>query len=183
MKLRLEQIECSNFKERLRESPMTDTALKPISEQQMNTTKTPSSIAPPVASNSPSRLRIGKRYQPSRLANNYDAIVIGSGIGGLTTAALLSQMGKKVLVLEQHYTAGGFTHAYERNGYEWDVGVHYIGEMGSGGVAGAGLAKKTFDFITAGELQWAAMDTNYDRIILGNETFNLIAGKENFTAC
>ena len=44
----------------------------------------------------------------------WDSIVIGSGMGGLTTAALLSDLGRKVCVLEQHYTAGGFTHSYER---------------------------------------------------------------------
>ena len=63
----------------------------------------------------PSRLRIGKRYRAERVDADYDAIVIGSGIGGLCSAALLSQMGKKVIVLEQHYTAGGFTHAYALN--------------------------------------------------------------------
>ena len=57
----------------------------------------------------------------------YDTIIIGSGIGGLTAAAFLSKEGKKVLVLERHYTAG-FTHIFKRNGYEWDVGIHYIGE-------------------------------------------------------
>ena len=126
---------------------------------------------------SPSTLRIGKRYRANRVDNDYDAIVIGSGVGGLTTAALLSQLGKKVIVLEQHYTAGGFTHAYERNGYEWDVGVHYIGGMG-GPTAGRGL----FDFITAGKLKWASMGPVYDRIILGDEQFDFVAGKENFKA-
>ena len=79
----------------------------------------------------PSTLRIGHRYRPTRLNGPYDALVIGSGIGGLTTAALLSELGWSVAVLEQHYTAGGATHSYERNGYEWDVGVHYIGDMGA----------------------------------------------------
>ena len=51
---------------------------------------------------SPSTLRIGYRYRPKRLAPDYDVIVIGSGMGGLTTAALLSDLGKKVCVLEQH---------------------------------------------------------------------------------
>jgi all-trans-retinol 13,14-reductase len=125
----------------------------------------------------PSRLRIGKRYRAERVDADYDAIVIGSGIGGLCSAALLSQMGKKVIVLEQHYTAGGFTHAYERNGYEWDVGVHYIGDMGRKG-AGRGL----FDFISGGQLQWAEMDPVYDRIILGDEQFDFVAGKDNFKA-
>ncbi|MCX2796214.1 NAD(P)/FAD-dependent oxidoreductase [Microbulbifer thermotolerans] len=126
----------------------------------------------------PSRLRIGRRYRPGRLQGPYDAVVIGSGMGGLTTAALLSAAGKKVLVLEQHYTAGGFTHAYDRNGYEWDVGVHYIGDVGDHPT----VTKKLFDFLTAGNLHWAPMDNCYDRICIGDEQFDLCAGREQFAA-
>mgnify|MGYP001815562368 CR=1 FL=1 len=79
----------------------------------------------------PSTLRIGRRYRPNRLDSSYDALIIGSGMGGLTTAAFLSELGWKVCVLEQHYTAGGYTHSFERNGYEWDPGVHYIGDVGA----------------------------------------------------
>ena len=39
----------------------------------------------------------------------------------------MARDGKTVLVLERHYTAGGFTHVFKRKGYEWDVGIHYIG--------------------------------------------------------
>ncbi|CAA0095804.1 Phytoene desaturase (neurosporene-forming) [Halioglobus japonicus] len=124
----------------------------------------------------PSTLRIGRRYRPSRLDGQYDAIIIGSGIGGMTTAACLSKQGKKVLVLEQHYTAGGFTHAYDRNGYEWDVGVHYIGDVGSR----KSSMRQMFDFITDGQLQWAPMDQNYDRIFIDGERFDLIAGRRAF---
>jgi len=53
----------------------------------------------------PSTIRIGYRYRANRLDGPYDAVVIGSGMGGLTTAALLSDLGWKVCVLEQHYTA------------------------------------------------------------------------------
>lgn len=125
----------------------------------------------------PSSLRIGRRYRAGRVDKDYDVIVIGSGIGGLTSAACLSAMGKKVIVLEQHYTAGGLTHSYARNGYEWDVGVHYIGSMEPGS-----LPRRIFDFLSGGALQWAAMDRNYDRIILGGDEFNLVAGKQNFSA-
>jgi all-trans-retinol 13,14-reductase len=128
-----------------------------------------------MAKMSPSTLRIGYRYRPGRLAPDYDAVVIGSGMGGLTTAALLSDLGWKVCVLEQHYTAGGFTHSYERGGYEWDVGVHYIGEVGA-----ATRTRKMFDFLSGGNLKWAPMDAEYDRFYIGDKVFNAIAGKQEF---
>ena len=127
---------------------------------------------PPKTSRS---VRNGRRYKSSRLNGPYDAIIIGSGIGGLTTATGLSKMGKKVLVLEQHYTAGGFTHAYARKGYEWDVGVHYIGDVGY-----PTMSRKLFDFISDGNLQWAAMDKVYDRIFIDDESFDFVAGKKAF---
>ncbi|RLA00021.1 MAG: FAD-dependent oxidoreductase [Gammaproteobacteria bacterium] len=120
-------------------------------------------------------VRNGRRYKNERLDGPYDAIVIGSGIGGLTTATALSAKGKKVLVLEQHYTAGGFTHSYSRKGYEWDVGVHYIGDVGYPTVS-----RKLFDFVTNSNLKWAAMDKAYDRIFLGEESFDFVAGKQAF---
>src|SRR4051812_43474601 len=66
----------------------------------------------------------------------WDVIVIGSGIGGMACAAALSKYGYKVLVLEQHYTPGGYTHTFSRKGYTWDVGVHCIGSMGDKDVPG-----------------------------------------------
>ena len=123
----------------------------------------------------PSTLRIGYRYRPKRLAPEYDAIVIGSGMGGLTSAALLSELGWKVCVLEQHYTAGGYTHSYERNGYEWDVGVHYIGDVGT-----ETRTKKMFDFLTSGNLKWAPMAAEYDRFYVGDKVFNAVAGRQEF---
>jgi len=123
----------------------------------------------------PSTLRIGYRYRPGRLAEAYDAVVIGSGMGGLTTAAMLSDLGWKVCVLEQHYTAGGYTHSYERNGYEWDVGVHYIGDVGT-----KTRTRKMFDYLSDGKLEWAPMDKEYDRFFIGDKTFNAKAGKQEF---
>jgi phytoene dehydrogenase-like protein len=127
-------------------------------------------------SKKPSTIRIGRRYRANRLDGPYDALVVGSGIGGLTTAACLSKMGRKVCVLEQHYTAGGFTHSYDRNGYEWDVGVHYIGDMGSPHTTG----RKLFDHITDGALEWAPMDDHFDRIFLGEKHYDLVAGKAEY---
>ena len=96
-------------------------------------------------------------------------------MGGLTTAALLSDLGQKVCVLEQHYTAGGYTHSFERNGYEWDVGVHYIGDVGA-----QTTTRRMFDYLSQGHLQWAAMDSEYDRYYIGDKVFNTRAGKDEF---
>ena len=123
----------------------------------------------------PSTIRIGHRYRANRLNGRYDAVVIGSGIGGLTTAALLSDLGWKVCVLEQHYTAGGYTHSYDRNGYEWDVGVHYIGDVGA-----KTRTRMMFDFISGGKLEWAPMDDEYDRFYVGDKVFSAIAGRQQF---
>jgi all-trans-retinol 13,14-reductase len=123
----------------------------------------------------PSTLRIGRRYRPDRLDPYYDAIIIGSGMGGLTSAAFLSELGWKVCVLEQHYTAGGYTHSYERNGYVWDPGVHYIGDVGA-----ETRTRKMFDFVSGGNLEWAPMDDEYDRFYIGDKVFCAMAGKDAF---
>src|SRR5210317_913806 len=128
-----------------------------------------------MAKMSPSTLRIGYRYRPGSLADSYETIVIGSGMGGLTTAALLSSLGQRVCVLEQHYTAGGYTHSYERNGYEWDVGVHYIGDVGA-----PTRTRRLFDFLSGGRLEWSPMDAEYDRFYVGDKVFSARAGKQEF---
>lgn len=63
----------------------------------------------------------------------YDAIVIGAGLGGLTTAALLSNAGLKVLVLEQHTIVGGASSTFRRRKFIFDAAVHLIGGCESGG--------------------------------------------------
>ena len=114
--------------------------------------------------------------QNPQLQATYDTIIIGSGMGGLATAAILSKEGQKVLVLERHYTAGGFTHIFKRKGYEWDVGIHYIGEVQREN----SLLKKLFDYVTDSQLKWADMGEVYDRIIIGDQRFDLVKGVKNF---
>jgi all-trans-retinol 13,14-reductase len=119
----------------------------------------------------------GVSYRQHPPEGEFDAIAIGSGMGGLAAAALLAQRaGKRVLVLERHYTAGGFTHVFHRPGYEWDVGVHYIGQMGPGAPMRA-----LFDQITEGRLEWKAMPEVYDRIRIADRSYDFVSGAERFT--
>ncbi|MEW5850458.1 MAG: NAD(P)/FAD-dependent oxidoreductase [Myxococcota bacterium] len=121
-----------------------------------------------------SETRHAQSYKRNPVRENYDVIVIGSGIGGLAAAALLAKHGrKKVLVLERHYTAGGFTHVFHRPGYEWDVGVHYVGDVAPGSVLRA-----MFDEVTNGQLAWADMGEVYDRVVLGDEVYDFPKGRE-----
>ena len=110
------------------------------------------------------------------LKDQYDTIIIGSGMGSLSTAAILAKRGKKVLILERHYEPGGFTHTFKRKDYEWDVGVHYIGQMQYEN----SILTKLFKYITNGQLKWADMGEVYDKIIIGEKSYDFVKGVQNF---
>ena len=64
--------------------------------------------------------------------SNYDAIIIGSGLGGLSCAAYLAKHGQKVLVLEKHSIPGGYATSFRRGAYTFDAGLHMIDGVGKG---------------------------------------------------
>lgn len=106
-----------------------------------------------------------------------DTIVIGSGIGGLTTAALLARYaGQRVLVLERHYVAGGFTHTFARPGYDWDVGLHYIGDV----TDRRHPTRRLFDIVTDDTVEWEPMGDVYDRVVVDGEVYDYRAGLRNW---
>ena len=59
-------------------------------------------------------------------------LIIGSGIGGLSTAIILARLGLEVTVLEKNSRPGGLMRGYSREGIECGVGVHYLGSLGRG---------------------------------------------------
>lgn len=120
---------------------------------------------------------IRKGFSKKKIPDNIDTIIIGSGIGGLTCGGLLSKSGQRVLVLEQHYIAGGCTHAFVDKGFEFDTGIHYIGNIEK--------RKKVLDLITSPKVEWDKMgnsDNNwlYDEIVIGKNHYFLKAGRREF---
>ena len=116
---------------------------------------------------------LGGKYNSSIANQKYDVLIIGSGISGLCTAALLSKIGRRVLLIEKHHVIGGYTHMFKRKGYEWDVGIHYIGEVHRDSSTG----RRIFDLITDGNLKWAGMGNPYDRIIFPDRSYDFCAPK------
>ncbi|MFD8599495.1 phytoene desaturase family protein [Kitasatospora sp. NPDC059646] len=105
------------------------------------------------------------------VAGEYDAVVVGSGAGGLTTAVCLARQGRRVAVFEQHYTAGGYTHAYRRRGWEWDVGIHYVGQVGR-----REPVRVLSDYLTGGALRWAPVGEVSDEYRLAGEVHRAPVG-------
>lgn len=96
--------------------------------------------------------------------NTYDVIVIGSGMGGMTTATALARFDHKVLLLEQAQKIGGLTHAFSRQGFTWDVGIHYCGTFGHDQLGG-----RILDWLSGGAIEFQSVGTIYDTLHFPDE--------------
>src|SRR5471030_115163 len=91
---------------------------------------------------------------------NIDAIIIGSGVAGLITAATLARNGKNVYVFEQHSIPGGYATSFSRKGMRFDVSLHLIGDLAEGGM----IKKMLEDIGVIPDLKFYKVDTLYKTI-------------------
>ncbi|ABW31027.1 phytoene desaturase family protein [Acaryochloris marina] len=114
----------------------------------------------------------------STTQQDYDLILIGSGIGALTVASLMAQLrGKRVLILERHFIAGGFTHSFQRKGFHWDPGLHYVGQMRPGS-----STRHLFDLVTHQQVQWQKMPNLFEKFVYPGLTFDLYDDPQQYQA-
>lgn len=110
---------------------------------------------------------------------DFDIVIIGSGMGGLVCADILSREGYKVCVLEKNRQIGGSLQTYVRDRVIFDSGVHYLGGLGEG--QNLYQVFKYLDII--GRLKLQKMDEDvFDKIIIENDDKEYIyaQGYENF---
>ena len=98
---------------------------------------------------------------------NYDVIIIGAGLGGLTAGAKLAKEGKSVLLLEQHDRPGGCATTFKRKDFTMEVGLH---EMD--GLHPRDIKRRIFDDIGLGERVKFLPVPEFYRFI--NERYDLV---------
>lgn len=105
----------------------------------------------------------------------YEVVIIGSGLGGLVCAHILSKAGKRVLVLEKNSQPGGCLQSYRRDGLTFDTGFHYVGGLGEGQ-----SLHTVFRMLGLMRLPWQRLDESFDRIRIGEQEFSFMQGYDNF---
>ena len=105
----------------------------------------------------------------------YDAVIIGSGLGGLECAHILSKAGMSVLLLERGTQAGGCLQSYRRHGLAFDTGFHYVGGLDKGQ-----SLHSAFRHLGLLRLPWQRLDNHFDRVTIGNQTFSFAQGYDAF---
>lgn len=94
---------------------------------------------------------------------HWDAIVIGSGMGGMAAAAALSKLGHKVLLLEQYQTLGGLSHSFTIEGFSWDAGIHYLNCVAPGD-----RERAVLDWLSDTPIEFTSMGAVYDNLHIGD---------------
>jgi len=109
----------------------------------------------------------------------YDVAIVGSGLGGLICANILSKEGMKVCVIEKHSSAGGSLQTFKRDGRIFDTGVHYVGGLDEGQ-----NLHTYFKYLgIMDDLKIRRLDDNaFDKICFKNnqEAYPLAVGYDNF---
>lgn len=109
--------------------------------------------------------------------SKYDVVIIGSGLGGLECATMLSKEGLNVCVVEKNSVFGGCLQSFKRAGQSLDTGIHYIGSMDEGQILHQYF--KYFQLLDRIKLRRLDNDA-FDVICYGGDEYCFAQGYDNF---
>ncbi|MBK9267038.1 MAG: NAD(P)/FAD-dependent oxidoreductase [Polyangiaceae bacterium] len=109
--------------------------------------------------------------------NEFDYLIIGAGMAGLSVASLLAKAGRRVLVIEAHDVPGGYAHTFRMRDFRFCAQVHYIFACGEGETIGRVLAKLGI----AEAIPFVRLDPEgFDHIVVGGDRFRIPNGLSKF---
>ena len=109
--------------------------------------------------------------------NGKDVIIIGSGLGGLSSGVFLAKAGYRVVVLEQSTQIGGCLQCFKRKGVKFETGMHFIGSADKGQI----LYKLMRNLEIEDKVQLSRLDPDgYDVISLCGKKYKFANGREAF---
>lgn len=111
------------------------------------------------------------------MENKFDAIFIGSGVGALTTASLLSQLdSQKILMIERHGKLGGYTHCFmKQNKFMFDAGIHYVGGLHPGR-----MFRRWMDKVTFSQVQWQPLPEIFQKFVYPNRSIEVSSDPKKY---
>ncbi len=109
---------------------------------------------------------------------DYDVVVIGAGLGGLSSAANLAREGKKVLLLERHYVPGGYASTFLRGRFEFEISLHELSGLGDEDNPGP-LWRMLSNLGVTGRAEFLRIPEFY-RCVLPDADFVVPIGREDF---
>jgi len=106
-----------------------------------------------------------------------DVVVVGAGIGGLMAAACLQSMGRQCVVVDRHSIVGGNVSAFTHRGFEFDVGMHYVGDCRTGGLIPDLLGTLGLE----DSIRWRPLDPDcFDRYHYPDAAYDIPADLERY---
>lgn len=105
---------------------------------------------------------------------DFNAIIIGGGISGLSCAASLAAQGKKVLVLEKHSVTGGLIQSFKHKEWKWNVGTHVMGPMEDNFIT------RCFNYLTENKVSFFRIDDACAEINISDKKFIVINNRDKF---
>lgn len=109
---------------------------------------------------------------------DYDVVVVGAGLGGLSAAACLAKAGKKILLFERHYVPGGYASSFMRGRFEFEISLHELSGLGE--KTDPGPLRRLLDEVgVAPRVKFIPIPEFY-RCVLPGVDITLPLGRENY---